>query len=145
MDLDLSYQNEKKKLYSICLTYIWKHFVKFQNKLKVIVLLWKVLYKSVFFICLTTFQWEMLPNDVDGFGLPISKLKENTLFPICETLLEAFVKFQTNWQWQLHYGKYYRNHCFVIVWQASTEHYQNMLMHFDWQYQNEENAFNSIF
>ena len=39
------------------------------------------------------------------------------------TFLEVFLKFQTSWLGQFHYGEYYGNHCFSIVWQASTEHY----------------------
>jgi len=58
------------------------------------------LYKSLFFICLTKFHLK-LPNIVDWFRLSISKLRENTLFHMSNTLLKAFVKFQTSWQWQL--------------------------------------------
>ena len=35
------------------------------------------------------------------------------------TFLEVFLKFQTSWLGQFHYGEYYGNHCFS----ASTEHY----------------------
>ena len=84
----------------------------------------RLLYKSLFFICLTKFHLK-LPNIVDRFRLSISKLRENTLFYMSNTLIKAFVKFQTSWQWQLHsYWKYYGIHCSEIIWQASTEHHQ---------------------
>jgi len=51
------------------------------------------------------------------------------------TYLEIFIKFQTSWQWQLHYGKYSRNHCFYIVWQAFTEHCLKIEMDLDCPYQ----------
>ena len=82
------------------------------------------LYKSLFFICLTKFHLK-LPNIVDWFRLSISKLRENTLFYMSNTLLKAFVKFQTSWQWQLDSDwKYYGIHCSEIIWQASTEHHR---------------------
>jgi len=52
------------------------------------------------------------------------------------TFLDAFLKFQTFWQWQLHYGTYSGNHCVSIVWQASIENCLGMLMDLDWPYQN---------
>ena len=47
----------------------------------------------LFFNCLTSFHWTLLEN-VDGFGLAIPKLRENTLFYISDEFLEAFLKFQ---------------------------------------------------
>jgi len=53
------------------------------------------------------------------------------------TLLEAFLKFKTSWQWQLQYGKYYyRKHFLNIVWQAFIEHCLKIIMDLDWPYQN---------
>jgi len=52
MDLDLLHQNGGKILYSICCTFYWKALLEFHDKLKVILILWKVLYKSMFHICL---------------------------------------------------------------------------------------------
>jgi len=49
-------------------------------------------------ICFTTFHWTLPKYDI-GLGFDISKLKENTLFFIRKRFLEAFVEFQTIWQW----------------------------------------------
>ena len=57
--------------------------VEFHDKLEVILILWKVLYKSMFYICLIIFN-KTLPKNVDVFRLPIPKWKE-TLYSICET------------------------------------------------------------
>jgi len=84
-------------------------FVQFQMEL--IVLLWKILYKSLVLKCLTIFHWT-LPIYDDGFGLPLPKLKENTSFYMSNIFWEVFLKLQTSWQWPLHYGKYYRNQCY---------------------------------
>jgi len=108
---------------------------KILNKLPVTVLLLKILWQSLFFKCLTIFHWT-LPKDNHGFELPIAKLRENTILNMPNTFLEAFLKFQTTWQWQLQYGKYYGNHCFSIVWQPSTEHCLKMFMNLDCPYQN---------
>jgi len=36
-----------------------------------------------------------LPGNVDGNGLPLSKLKANTSFYLSSKFLDAFTKFQT--------------------------------------------------
>jgi len=89
----------------------------------------------MFLYCLTSFHWTLPRND-DGFGLPISKLSENTLLHISNTFLEAFLIFKISWQWEWHYGKYCRNHCFHIVWQDSDEHCLKIIMDLDCPYQN---------
>jgi len=50
----------------------------------------------------------------DKFGLAIPKMKGNTLFYLSNGFLEALLKSKISWQWQLHHGKYYRNHCFIL-------------------------------
>jgi len=76
------------------------HIVKYISyKLTVTVSLLKILWKSLFFSCLTTFHWTLHKN-VDEFGLPIPKLSENTLLHMSNTLLKAFLTFQASWQWQ---------------------------------------------
>jgi len=51
--------------------------------------------ESLFLYCLTNFHWT-LPNKIDGFGLPLSKLRESTLLlHMANTFLEVFLKFQT--------------------------------------------------
>jgi len=100
---------------------------------------WQLQYENTmeitFFNCLTTFHWTLLKN-VHEFRLPIPKLSENTILNMPNTFLEAFLKFQTTWQWELQYGKYYGNHCFSIVWQPSMEHCLKMFMNLDCPYQN---------
>jgi len=63
-------------------------------------------------------------NDlIIGFSIGHIRNEGNILFYIWNDFLEALIKFQTSWQWQWHYGKYYRNYCcFTIVWQLSNEH-----------------------
>jgi len=39
-----------------------------------------------------------LPKNDDGFGLATPKLRESTLFCMSNTLLEAFLDFETKWQ-----------------------------------------------
>jgi len=46
--------------------------------------------------------------------IAIPKLSGNTSYMISNVFLEAFLKSQTIWQWQWHYGKYYRNHFFLL-------------------------------
>jgi len=77
-----------------------------------------------------------LSNNNDVYGLPIIKLRENTLLHIANVFLEVYLKLQISWQWQLHYGKYYGNNCFSVVWQPSTKHCIKMLMNLDCPYQN---------
>jgi len=48
---------------------------KMSNKFTVIVAKWKILWKSLFFICSIMFLWT-LPKNVDGFGWAILKLWE---------------------------------------------------------------------
>jgi len=85
---------------------------------------------------LASFHWISLSKNVNGLRLVILKLRENTLFNILNVFLELFQEFETSWQWQLHFEKYHRNHCFLIVCQASTDHCLKMLMDLDWPYQN---------
>jgi len=94
--------------------------------------------KPLFSNCLTTFHWT-LPKHIDGFRLSIPKLREDIVFYMSNRFLEAFVKFQTTWQ--LPCGEYYRNNCFLFVWQASTEHFLKMLMDLDLPYQIKEKHF----
>jgi len=51
---------------------------------------WKILTVFILFDKLPL----ILPKNSNGFGLPISKLKENTLLHFSNTFLEAFLKFQ---------------------------------------------------
>ncbi len=44
--------------------------------------------------------------------------------------INSLSKFQTRWQCHRYYGNYYRNHCFPIIWQSSTEHCLKKFM--DW-------------
>jgi len=41
-------------------------------------------------------------------------------YHIPKGFLEAFIKFQTSWQWHWYYALYYRNDCFPTVQQYST-------------------------
>jgi len=95
----------------------------------------KILQESLLFNCFASYQLS-LPKNVNGFELFIPKDKENTLFYMSNTFLEVFIEVETRWQWQLHYERYYRNHCFSIVWQASNEHCLKIFMNFNWPYQN---------
>jgi len=52
--------------------------------------------ESLFLYCLTNFHWTLPTNKIDGFGLPLSKLRESTLLlHMSNTFLEGFLKFQT--------------------------------------------------
>ena len=84
-----------------------------------------------------------MPKNVDGIWLSISNLKESILLHMSNTFLEALLKFQTILQWQFHYGKYYGNHCFSIVWQPFVKHCLKMLMTLDCPYQNWGKTLNS--
>ena len=102
MDLDLSYENGGMHfiLYvthmsgNICKMskYIGSDSTIMQNHIN---------HCFSYIMHMTTYEWT-LPKNVDGFGLPIPKLKDNTLFYMPDRFLEAFVKFQIYWQWQVH-------------------------------------------
>jgi len=51
--------------------------------------------ESLFLYDLTKFHWT-LPNKIDGFGWPLSKLRESTLLlHMANIFLEVFLKFKT--------------------------------------------------
>jgi len=92
-------------------------FVKCQNALEVIIILCRP-YKSLFFICMTTYEWT-LPKNVDEFRLPLlPKLKRTgTLYSICQT--DSW-KYLYNFNYigsdrYMHYGKYFRNQITFIT------------------------------
>ena len=76
---------------------------------------------------MTVYEWTLSKN-VDGFELPIPKLKDNTLFYMSDRFLEAFLKFHT---WAVTGACILENTlettgCFVIVWQTLTEYTKNV-------------------
>ena len=119
MHLDCPYQNWGKILFCTCQIHSGSLSI-ISNKLAVTVSLWKILWKSLFL-----FVWQVSVKHCLKMLINLDCAYQNwgeTLHCTCQnTFLEAFLKFRTNWQWQLHYGKYYGNHCFSILWQPSIK------------------------
>jgi len=90
MEMDSPYQIEGKLFILYCKANFWKHFWNC-NKLAVIVILWILLCKTLFFNCLTILNGT-LPKNIDENGFHIPKLRENSSFYTSNKLLEAFLK-----------------------------------------------------
>jgi len=69
---------------------------KIQSKLTVTVAIWKIIYKSLFSCCLTSFYLTLPKNNV-GIGLPIPKLRKTTFLHMSRNrFLEVIQKFQAS-------------------------------------------------
>jgi len=92
-------------------------------------------WQSLFLIDWHTSSHWKLPNILMDFNWTYQNWGKHFILYV-NRFLQVFLKFQTSWQWYYYYGKHYRNHCFPFVWQASTELCPNILMDFNWTYQN---------
>jgi len=126
----------EETLYCTCQIHSWKYFIKIQISCQ-----WLLHYgKKYGNHCFQLFHNLSLNIAWEYWWMWIAhiNIEGKTLLHMWNTFLEVFLKFQTSWQWQLHYGKYYGNHCFSIDWHLSTEHWLKRLMNLDCPYQNWE-------